>query len=214
MIDRHPKQVDIKPLVRSRPALPASSAPVASGKLENNEPIIWTLRQVKHRRVNPTRYEQFFAARYPACSMASRLRKSTRLAGAILLLFVRVPPSGPAFLLRKFTHPVTGKWGITDAQSVENFHGAWNVGPRGTLTEVHFGPQGREFLGDCDIDELIERRVFRFGNTAQFLQERRLKTKRKIALSHGFKPPKSRAPLAVVSHESRICARRVSNASR
>jgi hypothetical protein len=85
----------------------------------------------------------------------------------------------PAFLLRKFSHPIAGKRGLADTEPFENFQRFWNIGPSGALAEVRFGPQGRKFLGDCNVNELVQRRVFCFDDTAQFLQERRLKAKRK-----------------------------------
>ena len=73
---------------------------------------------------------------------------------------------------------------MTYAKSIEKFQRSWNIGPGCAFTEVRFGSQGGEFLSDGDVDELIERRIFRFSNTAQFLQERWLKSKGKITLSH------------------------------
>jgi len=38
------------------------------------------------------------------------------------------------------------------------------------LTEILLGPQGRQLLGDRDIDELVESYAFRFRNAAGLFQ--------------------------------------------
>jgi hypothetical protein len=96
-----------------------------------------------------------------------------------------LPLPGSTFLSRQFRHPIAGERSVADAEPIKNFQRFWNISPRSMLTEICFGPQGREFFGNGDVNELIERGILRLGDTTQFLQKRRLRTKRKIALSMG-----------------------------
>lgn len=73
--------------------------------------------------------------------------------------------------MRTFSQLIAWKWSITHAKPAENFQRSWNIGPSGALTEVGLGSQDGQFLGDGDVDELIQRRILGLGNTAQLLQQ-------------------------------------------
>ncbi|MGD0580412.1 MAG: hypothetical protein ABSC08_15975, partial [Bryobacteraceae bacterium] len=50
-----------------------------------------------------------------------------------------------------------------------------SLGPRhiatlSALAEILFGSQGRQLLGNRDIDELVESHAFGFGNAARLFQ--------------------------------------------
>src|SRR5882724_7676766 len=60
------------------------------------------------------------------------------------------------------------------------------AGPRGAFGHIALGPQRRDFLGHCDVDELVEGHALCLGEFASLIEKRRLKSQRKIALPHGL----------------------------
>lgn len=100
-------------------------------------------------------------------------------------LFARLPSPGTGFFSSEFRQSVIRARGVSNAKTIQNFQRCWNISPGGALAEILLGSQRGKFLSDGDIDELIKRCILRRGNGPQFLQERWLKAKGKITLSHG-----------------------------
>jgi len=61
----------------------------------------------------------------------------------------------------------------------ENLEGFANIGTGGAFTEVRGGAHGGQFLGESDIDELIQGDAFGFGELARLVEERFLEAERK-----------------------------------
>ena len=75
---------------------------------------------------------------------------------------------------------------ITDAGALEEGECLWQVGAAGTIREVFLRTQGRELLGYCHVDELVERHTLRLSQLAGLVEKRGLKPQRKVALPHDF----------------------------
>jgi hypothetical protein len=75
--------------------------------------------------------------------------------------------------------------GVPNTETIKDFQRRRNISTGGTLAQIILGSQRSKFLGDGNVDELIERCILRCGNGSQLLQQRRLKTKSKVTLSHG-----------------------------
>jgi hypothetical protein len=74
--------------------------------------------------------------------------------------------------------------GLPDAGALEDGERLWNVGAGGTIREVFLRTQGRQLLGYCHIDELVERHTLGLGHPAGLVEKRGLKPQRKVALPH------------------------------
>src|SRR5258708_5938066 len=73
---------------------------------------------------------------------------------------------------------------IADTRSLQDTERLAHVATGRAFAEIILGPERRQLLRDCDVDELIERDALGFRQLAELVQQRRLKPKREIALPH------------------------------
>src|SRR5207248_4594475 len=66
----------------------------------------------------------------------------------------------------------------------ENAERLGDVGARRPFGEIARSAERRQLLGDCNVDQLVERNAFRLGQLARLFEQGGLQPQREIALSH------------------------------